>query len=326
MSSSMPDMLTIESAVTLACRAPSLHNSQPWRWSAQHDSLQLYSDADRLLPSTDAFGRQMILSCGAALNHLQVAFQSMGWHTDIHRVPSPDDPAHLASIRFQPAGDVSAADIERAEAIDRRRTDRHPFGEPPGWCSLDATLRSRTDEHAVGLEVLDDDCRPQLARASGLTASLRRYDSLYQAELRWWSGHSGLPEGVPRTALPSEVEHEAVPAGRRFPSIHGPSRQPDVAEDRSRIVVLTTKADSRLEWLQSGEALSMLLLDATACGLATCSLTHLTEMPQSREIVRNLMGGIGLPQIVIRVGTAPHNDSDERTPRRPLMDVFRAEV
>ncbi len=250
----------------------------------------------------------------------------MGWHTDVQRVPSPGDPAHLASIRFQPAEHVSAEDVERAEAIDRRRTDRLPFGDPNGWSALEGTLRSRTDEHGIGFEVLDDDCRPQLARASELTASLRRYDSLYQAELHWWSGHSGLPEGVPRAALPSEVEHEAVPAGRRFPSTHGASRQPEVAEDRSRIVVLTTKADSRLEWLHSGEALSALLLEATACGLATCSLTHLTEMPQSREIVRALVGGIGLPQIVIRVGTAPRSESVERTARRPLADVFRAEA
>ncbi len=326
MSGSMPDISTIESALTLACRAPSLHNSQPWRWSAQHDSLHLYSDADRLLPSTDTFGRQLILSCGAALNHLQVAFQSKGWCTAVHRVPNPADPAHLASIRFQPADDVSATDLARADAIDRRRTDRLPFGDPAGWSALETRLRLVADAHAVRFDVLDDGCRPQLARASELTASLRRYDSLYQAELHWWSGHSGLPEGVPRAALPSEVEHEAVPAGRRFPSTHGPSRQPEVAEDRSRIVVLTTKADSRLEWLHSGEALSALLLEATASGLATCSLTHLTEMPQSREILRNLIGGIGLPQIVIRVGTAPHGESGDRTPRRPLADVFSAQI
>ncbi len=53
----LPDTATIETAVALACRAPSLHNSQPWRWVLDGSALHLHSDPDRLLPATDAFGR-----------------------------------------------------------------------------------------------------------------------------------------------------------------------------------------------------------------------------------------------------------------------------
>lgn len=66
----MPDRRTLESAVALACRAPSLHNSQPWRWILDAETLKLFSDNDRMLPATDPLGRQMVLSCGAALYHL----------------------------------------------------------------------------------------------------------------------------------------------------------------------------------------------------------------------------------------------------------------
>ena len=323
MTNSVPDKDTISAAVALACRAPSVHNSQPWRWVAERGSLQLYSDPDRLLVSTDAFGRQMILSCGAALNHLQVALRSMGWQADIHRVPNPENPAHLAAIEFRPTDEISATDVDRANAIGIRRTDRLPFADPANWPTTEAALRRLTDEHAVGCHVLTDDGRPQLATASELTAALRRYDSLYQAELHWWTGHSNLSEGVPREALPSEFEHQRVPTGRKFPATNRPSRRPEVDQDHSRIIVLTTNGECRLEWLQCGEALSALLVEATVYGLATCSLTHITELPQSREIVRKLINGTGLPQVVIRVGITPEGEAAESTPRRPLADVLQ---
>ena len=67
----------IEDAVHVACRAPSVHNSQPWRWVADHDGLHLFLDTDRLV-ATDASGRQALISCGAVLDHLRIAMAAGG--------------------------------------------------------------------------------------------------------------------------------------------------------------------------------------------------------------------------------------------------------
>jgi nitroreductase len=46
----MPDRKVILDTVTLACRAPSLHNSQPWRWKvADGAALHLFADRKRLV-------------------------------------------------------------------------------------------------------------------------------------------------------------------------------------------------------------------------------------------------------------------------------------
>ena len=45
--------------------------------------------------------------------------------------------------------------------------------------------------------------------------------------------------------------------------------------------------------------------------LATCTLTHITELEASRNIVRKLIGKPSFPQALIRVGIAP---STEETP------------
>ncbi len=323
MNEKMPTDDVIRSAVALASRAPSLHNSQPWRWVKEHDSLNLFGDPDRVLPSTDAFGRQMIISCGVALNHLQASFAAAGWNTGVGRLPDPSNRLHLAKISFEPADNISGPEAVRADAIARRRTDRLPFAAPTGWAIVEDLLRNVIRDNGSDFEVLPDDSRPQLAKASEFTTSMRRYDSMYQAELQWWSGHSGLDDGIPSESLVSSAESRRVGVGRRFPTVDTDQRRVEIETDHAKLLVLTTRNDSQVELLRCGEALSALLLECTIEGLATCPLTHLTEIPESRVIVRKLLTGNGIPQVIVRVGIAPTQDDDQiLTARRPLADVL----
>jgi hypothetical protein len=69
--------------------------------------------------------------------------------------------------------------------------------------------------------------------------------------------------------------------------------------------------------------LSTVLLECTMAGMATCTLTHLIESTESRDIVRNLTGRRGEPQVLIRVGTTPpFENPPPPTPRRPLDGVL----
>src|SRR5438270_2333692 len=180
------DVQTLKNAVQLACRASSVHTSQPWRWEVRDGVLRLFVDRDRTVPGTDRSGREAILSCGAALDHLAVAMLAAGWHADIERFPNPNDSDHLASVEFSPVDHVTAAQRDRARAILHRRTDRLPFGEPTYWSFFEPVLRSTFEESLVALDVLSDDARPQLVRASELSEALRRDDVSYHAELEWW--------------------------------------------------------------------------------------------------------------------------------------------
>src|SRR5260370_25362669 len=124
------DTQVVQKAVQLACRAPSVHNSQPWRWVSKDGGLRLFVDRDRTVPGTDRSGREAILSCGAALDHLRVAMLAAGWDAQIERFPNPNDRDHLASIEFTAVDQVTGAHRDRAKAILQRRTDRLPLGQP----------------------------------------------------------------------------------------------------------------------------------------------------------------------------------------------------
>jgi hypothetical protein len=320
----MVDIGAITKAVRLACRAPSLHNSQPWQWVADGGTLHLFADPLRIAHHTDSTGREVLISCGAVLDHLRVASAAAGWEAAIERFPDYDGHNHLASIEFRRMDVISDAQRTLAEAIDRRHTDRLPFAAPAGWDAIETTLRGVAEHHNVHVDVIGDNGRPALATISRLTEERRRDDSSYQAELNWWTGYSDPIGGIPPSALVSEAEAARVDVGRRFPPSGASNRRPAVDRDHSLVLVLSTYDDNRVNALRCGEVLSTVLLECTAASLATCTLTHMIEIHASREAVRRLTGRVAEPQVLIRVGSVPRTDlPPDRTRRRALGDVLK---
>lgn len=324
MTQTMVDTGVISTAIELACRAPSLHNMQPWRWIAGSTSVDLFVDPHRTVTSTDRSGREAIISCGAALDHFRVAMAAAGWETHVDQFPNPNNLDHLASADFAPVDDVTQARRDRANAILQRRTNRLPFRAPKHWESIEPLVRSSFDNDLVALDVLSDDARPRLAEASRLTDSLRRYDDSYQHELLWWTSPSREAEGIPESALVSEADARRVDLNRHFPVDPLDERSSAGTYDQAKILVLSTPQDTRVDALNCGEALSAILLECTMAGLATCPVTHLTELESSREVIRELTASPAAePQVLIRVGLEPEGELVPKpTPRRPLREVL----
>ncbi|AEV73774.1 hypothetical protein MycrhN_3248 [Mycolicibacterium rhodesiae NBB3] len=313
----------IAAAVELACRAPSLHNSQPWQWIFENGSLRLRADHTRVGRHTDSTGREVILSCGAVLDHLVIAAADAGWQATVERYPDAHDPDHLASITFQPSASVDEHQRALAKAISRRRTDRLAFAEPEPWAPLENQLRRVLHGTVAHLDVIDDSGRPALASASRKSEENRQNDTSYRYELLWWTGHSRTTDGVPPSTLPSSAEASHVDVARDFPAYVSGDRRPQIDRDHSKILVMSTYDDSRENTLRCGEALSRVLLECTAMGFATCTLTHMIELHASREIVRRLSGRRAEPQVLVRVGRAAEGGPPSvRTPRRPMTDIL----
>jgi hypothetical protein len=323
----MPDTVVdndiLRAAVQLACRAPSLHNSQPWQLVAERAGLHLYVDHGRILCSADKSGREAFISCGAVLDHLLVAMAAAGWTANVDRFPDPNNLDHLASLDFSPICLVTDGHRRRADAILQRRTDRLPFAAPRNWESLEPVLRDAVDARTVHLDVIADEVRPELARASRLTESLRLYDSSYHTELDWWTGHYENSDGIPRSSLLSAAESDRVDVGRTFPVSAHNERSAGFGQDQSTVLVLSTDKDTRDDALRCGEALSAVLLECTLAGMVTCTLSHLTELQSSRHLIGALTGRAATPQLLIRVGEAlALGEVPPMTPRRPLRDVL----
>lgn len=318
----LPDEGTLRCALTLAGQAPSAHNTQPWRWLAGDSSLHLYADRDRWLPATDPDGRDLVISCGAALHHARLALAGLGWHTTIRRQPNPQDPDHLAVLEFHPRV-PSPDEVGIASTIMRRRTDRRRMSSWPVPPQLLDHLATVAAEEKVGLHpALDPRVRHHLLQATLTAARHQERDPAYTTELALWTTtHTGSADGVPATSQPTRAD-EASPELRHFPP--GELAPADSEEDASVLVVLTTEADDPMAWLAAGTGLSAVLLAATDLRLATCPLSQPMEIADTRELVRwEVLHGTAHPQLVLRLGWAPIGAAPiPPTPRRPVSEVL----
>ncbi len=312
----------VTAVLRLAQRAPSVHNTQPWRWRFDGERLHLFTDPDRVLPAADPHGREQVISCGTVLHHARTVFAARRWHTDTVRLPDPSHPGYLAFIDFRPWPDPPAGIAGRAAAISRRYTDRLPMGEPRDWATLVPKLQQLVSPHGLGCDALAGDIRARVAAVSDNASAARRDDWMYQDELHWWAGHSGTTEGVPPGGLISDAELARVDIARLFPSAPHSERRPGRI-DRARLLALSSPDESPSSWLHTGEALSAVLLECTAAGLGTCPVTHLTEVPAGRRALAALLPGHDFPQVLVRVGTAPPGEPQPPpTPRRHVDEVL----
>lgn len=320
MTTHFPDEDTIRTVLALAGRAPSICNSQPWRWRVDDGALQLFVDPSLQLPSADPDGRDLILSCGAALNHCVIALAAMGWRARVHRLPDPGNPDHLATIETC-CRDVDQTDVMLAAAIPRRRTDRRLYSAWPVPGADIALMGARAAGSGVMLRRIDRVDRLNQIVAQAVTAHLA--DPEYLSELTTWSGRYSSVAGVPAQNTPAPNASAAI----RNRVFAGPTlAQPPGAspgDDNAVILALGTQTDDRLARLRAGEAASVVLLTATSLGLASCPLTEPLEIAATRNAVRSdVFGTAAYPQMLLRVGWAPVNANPlPSTPRRQLEDI-----
>ncbi len=128
---STPTQALARRVIELACRAPSVHNTQPWRWRVvDGDIIELYADRRRQLLISDPVGRNLALSCGAALHHASVAAQALGLAPAIELAPLREDEDLLARITLSP-GTHTAESAESLQDLEDRCTDRRRFTSWP---------------------------------------------------------------------------------------------------------------------------------------------------------------------------------------------------
>jgi len=321
----------LSAAVEHALRAPSVHNTQPWRWRIDDADgvVELYADRGRHLSATDPEGRDLLISCGAALDHLVVALSHEGLQATIRRFPDPENSTHLATVTVGPSrdgDDAARADLFRA--IHRRHTDRRRFSHrpvPPRLIQDLVVAAARADVLLVPVQHARERFEAVLVDA----ADRQRWTPGYPAELQIWTRrYGGARDGIPSSAIAQPLTGLPGPSGlRRFPNAQLTQPLPPAGhglpDDAGVFLVLATTDDRAEDRLRAGEALSTVLLTATRAGLATTPLSQATEVAASRDRLRQVVSIPEQPQLVLRIGwPATHAAELPDTPRRDLASVL----
>lgn len=316
--------LLLRRAAARAIRAPSIHNTQPWRFVLTGDTLEIHADRTRQLGVLDPRGRQLSISCGCALYNARVAIAAAGYEPVVHRLPDEDRPDLLARVSIgAPLHWPGSGALDRA--IDQRRTNRRAFiGDPvPDWLITELTLAARA-EHGLLLPVTEPVHRAAVARLSMQADRLERADPAYLTELAaWTTDDPRRADGVQAASVPYAGPHLAHPdpvpvRGFDLRGIGWLPPSSDSGPDQC-LLLLYSQDDQPRGWLRTGEALEHVWLKLTHYGFWASPLTHLVEVRQTHEQLRTELGLTGAPQTLLRVGRAPETVP---TQRRALVDVI----
>lgn len=329
------DVEAAEAALAVAVRAPSIHNTQPWRWRLDHRGLTLLADRTRQLAVADPDGHSLLISCGAAIELTQVGLQAQGWVVDTALLPQPEEPDALATFRPRGRQTPDPADTARADAALRRRSDRRPFRPDSLAPAVVEALRAAAAGPGAWVDFPhDEDQRVNLAVAVSWADRVERHDEAYLAEMQAWLRDPEvhlLEDGVPLTAVPhvpaDRPRHTDVPLRDFEVGVTGAQLIARDVDERPLIAVIFTESDTAREQLEAGRAMMRLMLEAERAGLASCPLSQAVDFAAFRTRLQGFMGWIGYPQIMLRLGH-PGGSSTElaRTPRRSPEAVLEVDI
>jgi hypothetical protein len=309
-------------AAVAARRAPSIFNSQPWRWRIGDDQAELRADRSRQLPAVDPDGRLLMISCGVALDHAVTALAGAGAEVKVERLPDPADPDLAARLRVTGFGPVEPEAVRRHRAIALRHTDRRPVADVEVPEPALRRLRDSAEGYGAHLHLLRPADVVELTVAVSRAAELELEDPDYRAELSTWTSrpagaHDGVTAGTVAHLLPRRVPLRDFALGGPLPYSDGA-----VADRYARYAVLLADEDSPAGWLAAGEALSAVLLTATLDRLAVSPMSDVVEVPAARQLVRELVGEVGYPVLALRFGVPGEGTLPPESDRRPVAEII----
>lgn len=319
------DRATAEAALAVAVRAPSIHNTQPWAWRLRPDGLEIRADRSRQLAVADPDGHSLLISCGAALHLTELALRAQGWQIRTTLFPAPSDPDSLALL--QPAGreEPSQQVLAAVDAALVRRSDRRPFAAQTVSDELADQLRAASSDKEAWVHFpTDPDQAVDLAVAVSWADRVERDDEAYNEEMNRWLRDPdvhALVDGVPVEVIPRVPDdaprHTDIPLRDFEMGITGRLLIDRDVDEKPLIAVVQTESDNSRDHLQSGQSMMRLMLAAELRGLSSCPLSQAVDLAAFRTRVQRVMGWVGYPQMMLRVGypSAPISELP-RTPRR----------
>ncbi|SDS80392.1 hypothetical protein [Actinoplanes derwentensis] len=259
-------------AVVTAGRAPSAHNTQPWRWRASGPVLDLLAG-----PA----GHLAMIGCGAALHHARLSLAAQGWRATVERRSRSARSGPLARLRLEGRAPASPGTARLARAVRQRHTDPRPVTGRAITAEEMRNLVRAFHSHDVGLHVLRPHQVLDLAVAVAGEGAADPAEQQWHEQLALWTGGDRIVGAADRGRLP-------VRCGSR--------------DRAATFAVLHGRGDHDMDWLYAGEALSAGWLAATQQGVSVLPFSAPIERADAREMLRRAVPEAAQPYVMIRLG------------------------
>ena len=311
-------------AAAQAGLAPSVHNTQPWRFRIRPTTLEIRANRERRLQVLDPTSRQLLISCGCALLNARVAIAAERKDVLVERFPDPADHDLLARLTVADRRAAWTPLVRLEPAISRRHTNRREFFEREVPEEIQWELSNAAAQENAMLIALDTrQARNTAARLLQEADAAENDNPAYLAELReWTSDIATRRDGVTPRSYPMEsLEPNDVPIRNFGIKVSGQMSPVRGSDAEQCLMVLGTVEDSPYAWLRAGEALQRLWLEATRLDYVAGVITQVIEVKRTRKQLRTELGLPCFPHLLLRIGQAAPNLATNRRPIEDLIEV-----
>ena len=298
-----------------AVRAPSVHNTQPWVLELPDGErvVELYERVDRALPRHDPLGRDRLISCGAALEHVRIAVRMLGWEPWVTLVPDPGRRDLVARVHIDRRVTPSDEDTTAYAAIRERRSHRKPFAPVPVAEQTVAWLLAANHTDGTGVRpVRGEEEMRELARRLTYAAQVLRDDHAYQRELAAWT--AAVRDPLPGTGVSAALRRSATLPWAGL--VRRTTAVPDEEVLATRLareclLLVETLDDGPRGHVLAGAATESVWLAAVGAGLAGAVLTQPFQLSEVRAGLVEALRLNGFPQVLLRLGWRGDHHTEE---------------
>ena len=318
-----PDFIKM---IGYATKAPSGHNTQPWKFIISESSIEIHPDFGQALPVVDASNRELYISLGCAAENLIIAASESGYESSfsIHI----DDKNHTYIRIDLKKGKCLSSPL--FEQIERRQTNRRVYNKRMITQDTMSLLKSVFGEEDTKVRFYKNGSPDFLVLANLISEgnTVQMSDEAFKAELLSWIRYNKKHKDKTKNGLTNEVMGTpSAPAFIGKPIVNSflkPDKQNKTDMEKinssSHMVLFSTEQNNPENWILLGRRLELFLLAATWLGIANAYLNQPCEVESIAAMLPSkLKLGNEIPVLLLRIGYA---EPMPFAPRKEINDVI----
>lgn len=291
-----------------AAKAPSGHNTQPWKFRTGGNTIEVLPDFDLALPVVDGNYRELYISLGCAVENLCIAANHFRYDAVITR-------KDREGITIGLTRNGACKENPLFSQIAKRQTNRSVYtGKKISDAAL-GTLQSVPVEKGVSVYLTDVDS-PDGNRLAEWVFKGNEYqmsDPAFKNELLSWMRFNARQTAATNDGLAYRVfGNPPLPRFLAKPIVSlflKPDKQNKADKEKirssSHFVLFSCRTDTPGMWINAGRTLQRFLLRATETGIACAYLNQPCETAALAEEMRRSLPVEGnYPAVLLRIGYA----------------------
>lgn len=315
----------LEHFVYYATLAPSGHNTQPWKFKIDDDSISIYPDYSRRLPVVDSDNHALFISLGCALENVIIAADHKGYNASIEFQPT-ESKEHI-KVRFTTHHHIPH-DSRLYHSIEKRQVTRNKYTERQIPESDIQRLIDTSKQEGVQVKVFHKNGFKEIIPLIEEANLLQFNNKQFKNELMKWIRYSDKQAKKTNDGLKgTSMGYPSAPAwlGKLFFNLFDTPKKEaknaiDLVRSSSLLLMFVALNNDKENWINIGRSYQRMALEATELGIKHAHVNMPCEELSVRKKLKEKFGLINEePMLLIRLG---YSGSLPKSLRRPVGEVM----